>query len=181
MVWLKLALCVLAILGMSSCGTGEDKVSSNVNVVISTSAFPLIPAPAYSALAERKSATSPDISLSYFRIPKITFKRTDATKTLVIAFLRIKIQIPTGLYTCDVGGDSLSALADQWWTGGREATIAVGEDTFSTNRALYCGGISAEQTYTASGTMEVFGLERNEATLDETPVRTSVNLSIQSF
>lgn len=181
MIWLKLALSALAIWGVSSCGTEEDKASSNVTVVVSTSAFPLIPAPAYSAVAERKSATSPDISASYFRIPKITFNRADTSKSLIIAFLRIKIQIPSGLYTCEVGGDNLSALAEQWWTGGREATISAGVDSFSTSRALYCGGISADVAYSASGSMEIFGLERDDTTLEETPVRTSVTISIQSF
>ncbi len=166
-----------------SCSGDEG----NVEVKVSSSPFPLIPATAVSCLANQSANGEPptaDVQPSYFRIPTVTFVRKDTKKSLIIAFIRITIPIPgeTAPVSCEVGGDNLMAIG-KWGDGtgtSTEALILPGVESFSTNCALYCGGIKAEKTYTTSGTMEVYGLERDTAG-NETPVRTSTSVTIQSF
>lgn len=176
------ALIVICSLHLVACSNEE----ANVDVVISSSALPLIPAPAVSCLAVKNAggdvATS-DIAMSYFKVPKITFIRKNTTKTLVIAFLKIKIMGPKGLeISCESGGDGLAALSLTWWNNtGREASVPVGQASFETDCALYCGGIKTDSTFTTTGVMEVYGLERDPTTLDEVPVKIQSPITIQSF
>ncbi|WP_374029738.1 hypothetical protein [Bdellovibrio bacteriovorus] len=181
---MKRILITLLIAPMLLAGcSGEE---GNVEVSISSSAYPLIPASAVSCLAKENAGNdvpTPDISPSYFRIPVITFNRQDTTKTLVISFIRISIPIPGSStpLSCEVGGDNLSALRGSWYDSTtREALIPAGTATFQTDCALYCGGIAATTPFTASGTMEIFGLER-DAAQNEVPVKTSTVITIQNF
>lgn len=168
---------------LMSCANEE----SNVEVAIATSPLPLIPATAISCLATKNAGgdvATADIAPSYFKVPKLTFNRKDSAKILVIAFVRIKIQIPGAAapVSCEVGGDGLAALSQTWWANGaKEASIPAGTSTYSTDCPLYCGGILAETPYTASGTLEVFGLERDATTLEESPVKVQTAITIQSF
>lgn len=177
------SLLLILPLSLLSC----SKEESNVSVVLSTSPLPLIPATAISCLAAKNAVgdvATADIAPSYFKVPKLTFNRKDTSKVLVLALVRIKIQIPGASIpiSCEVGGDSLAALSSVWWSSGsKEAAIPEGTDTFSTDCSLYCGGVNAEQPYTATGTVEIFGLERDSATLDEAPVKIQTTLTIQSY
>ncbi|MBV2169477.1 MAG: hypothetical protein KUL82_12295 [Bdellovibrio sp.] len=176
---------VLLLVCLATLG-GCSQEEGNVEVVVSSSAFPLIPATAASCLADKNAgADTPtaDISPDYFRIPTITFNRKDTSKTLVIAFIRISIQIPgsSQAVSCEVGGDGLAALRDSWFSGTtKEALVPAGTASFSTDCALYCGGVKAPSGMTASGSLEVFGLER-ATNGDETPVKASTVVTIQSF
>lgn len=180
-----LGLLVVALTSsLLSCGSGEE---ANLEVTVPTSPLPLIPANATSCLS-RKSAVgeSPaqDISPSYFRIPTLKFTRKNTTKTLIISLVRITIRIPTTGATvrCEIGGDALAALATSWWaTSNRETSVPVGTSTFSTDCPLYCGGVDTTRTFVASGPLEIFGLERDESTLEESPVKVQSMVSIQSF
>ncbi len=177
------SLLLIVPLSLLSCSQEE----SNVSVVASSSPLPLIPATAISCLAAKNAGgdvATADIAPSYFKVPKLTFNRKETSKVLVLALVRIKIQIPGGQapVSCEVGGDALAALSDVWWnSGNKEAAVPEGADTFSTDCSLYCGGVNSEQPYTASGTMEIFGLERNSATLEESPVKIQTTITIQSY
>lgn len=176
-------LCAL----LASTFIGCAQEESNVEVSINSSALPLIPATAISCAARENAGSdvpTSDISASYFKIPTITFKRKKTDKQLIIAFIRINIPIPGGTaVSCEYGGDNLAALHhDNWWKNtGKEALIDIGVDSFTTTCALYCGGINSDNPYVASGTMEVFGLERNPSNQEETPVRVQTAVTIQSF
>lgn len=180
---LKCFLILLVSMQLMSCANEE----SNVEVVISNSPLPLIPATAISCLATKNAGgdvASSDIAPSYFKVPKLTFNRKNTSKVLVIAFVRITIQIPgaTSPVSCEVGGDGLASLSSTWWASpGKEAAISEGTSSFSTDCPLYCGGVLAERQYTASGTLEIFGLERDSATLDETPVKVQTSITVQSY
>lgn len=161
--------------------------AGNVEVVVSSSVFPLIPAPAVSCMSEKNAGSdipSADVAPSYFRIPKITFNRKDTTKDLIIAFIRVSIPVPgSDTVTCELGGDGLAALTSTWYaTTSKDALIPAGDQyqSFSTDCAMKCGGIEVGPGVTATGTMEVFGLER-DSNGDELPVRASTSVSIQSF
>lgn len=169
-----------------SCASDD----ANVSVAISSSPFLLIPTPALSCLATRNAASSGsvptnDIMESYFKVPIITFRRKNTTNILVIAKIKITVNIPGSPtpMTCQAGGDSLAALSNTWWNNpGREASVDVGTETFQTDCALSCGGIAAGDTpYTASGIMEVSGLERNTTSLEEVPVKIQTAISIQNY
>lgn len=176
-------LHLLFILVLSSSLLSCSSEEQNVEVRISSSAFLLIPASTVSCMAHKNAGSEgpiADITPSYFKIPTITFNRRNASKELVISFIRIKI--PTANINCEYGGDQLAALEDTWWNNsGREASIPANTTSFSTGCALICGGISADSTFTASGTMEVFGLERDTTTLDETPVKVEAVVTVQSL
>ncbi|WP_295905114.1 hypothetical protein [uncultured Bdellovibrio sp.] len=180
---LYVSLLVLSVV-LGSC----SQEAGNVEVSISGSSLPLIPATAVSCLARENAGTdtpTADISPSYFRVPTITFTRKDTTKNLIIAFIRINIPVPGSStpINCEVGGDGLAALKGTWFNSGtKEALIPSGDanKTFSTDCALYCGGITMNSGTTASGTMEVFGLERDAAG-NETPVKTSTTITVESF
>ena len=165
-----------------SCSGGG---SANLEVKVSTSPLPLIPAAASSCLSRKSGGTDAapqDISASYFRVPTISFNRVDTTKTLIISLIRIRIKGVGVNINCEAGGDNLAALSSAWWaTSTRDATIPVGTATYSTDCALYCGGVNTERSFTATGTLEIFGLDRDETTLEETPVRVSTQISVQSF
>lgn len=178
----------LLLLALFTITAGCAQEDSNVEVSISSSSLPLIPATAISCAAIKNASgdvPTADISASYFKVPKITFTRKNTDKQLVIAFIRINIPIPGGTaVSCEYGGDNLAALKSEWWSNpGKEALIDVGDvnKTVSTDCALYCGGINSDNPYVASGTMEVFGLERNPSNQEETPVRIQTAITIQSF
>lgn len=179
----KILYVLIASLFLASCAS-EDQ---NVEVTISSSSLPLIPATAISCLAVQNAggdAPTADISPSYFKIPTITFSRKDASKILIIAFIRINVPIPGSAtpVSCEVGGDALAALKSTWFASStKEAAIAAGTATDATDCPLYCGGIAATTQFTSSGTMEVFGLERDAVTLEETPVRIQTTVTIQNF
>lgn len=178
---LYVSLIVLSA-ALGSCSQEEG----NVEVVISSSAFPLIPATAISCLADKNAGNdiaTADISPSYFRVPVITFNRKDTTKSLIISFIRITIPVPGSAtpINCEVGGDALAALRQTWFDSGtKEALIPAGNATYATDCALYCGGVTMNSGLTASGTMEIFGLER-DAAQNETPVKTSTTITVESF
>lgn len=181
---MKKLFCILAAaLLLASCAE-EDQ---NVEVTISSGALPLIPATAISCLAIQNAAgeaPTADISPSYFKVPTITFSRKNASKILVIAFLRITITVPgsSSPVSCEVGGDGLAALRSTWYgNASKEALIAAGTTSESTDCPLYCGGITATTPYTATGTMEVFGLERDPTSLEETPVKIQTPITIQNY
>lgn len=173
---------------VASCSGGEN----NVEVSIQSSPLPLIPAEARSCLAVKTQsgdASASDISPYYFKIPKLTFTRKDASKDLIISLIRIKINIPGSAsgVDCSVGGDNLAALADYWWGKDepigkpeKEALIPPGQASFTTSCALYCGGIAVTNSFVATGTLEIFGLER-DGNGEEVPVITNTSISIQSF
>ncbi|KHD89950.1 MAG: hypothetical protein OM95_00840 [Bdellovibrio sp. ArHS] len=158
----------------------------NVDVSITSSTLPLIPATAVSCLAQRNAgsdAATPDVSASYFKIPVITFTRKDTSKTLIIAFIRVSIQIPGSAspVTCEYGGDQLAALRTEWFNNAtKEAAIPVGEASYATGCAMYCGGINSTNQFVATGTLEVFGLERDDSQ-NETPVKVQTTITIQSY
>lgn len=169
---------------LTSCGSEE---SSNVEMIISGSTRPLIPAPTSSCLARKNAGAEPpaqDITESYFTVPTVTFKRKDTSKLLYIALLRITIRIPgeSSPVTCEVGGDGLAALSSTWWASStKEPLVDPGVASFVTDCSLYCGGIKADRSYVATGIVEAFGLERDVTSLEETPVKLQTELTIQSF
>lgn len=181
---LPVMFAVISSLLVAGCSGGDE---SNVEVVISSSPLPLIPATAISCLATKNAAgdtATADITANYFKIPKITFNRKNTTKILVVAFLRIKIQIPgsSSQYICEYGGDGLASLSSTWWANaGKEASVSVGAASFATDCPLYCGGVEAANPYTATGTVEVFGLERDATSLEETPVKVQTSITVQSY
>lgn len=185
------ALLILVSAGVVVSCSGEE---SNVEISLQSSPLPLIPAEAKSCLAiKNQTSDSPaasDISPYYFKVPKITFTRKEVDKALIISLIRIKINIPgsSSGVDCTVGGDNLAALAQYWWDADasvgkpkQEAFIPPGQATFQTDCALYCGGIAVSNSFVATGTVEIFGLERNVSTDEEVPVITSSSISVQSF
>lgn len=167
-----------------SCSQDEGSVT----VKVSSSAFPVIPATATSCLAVKKAAGTSfpplsDVQASYFRVPAITFERKDINKDLVIAQIKITINIPgnSAPYECQpaVAGDNLAALTQAWYDD-KEALIPKGGSaTYTTECPIYCGGITMGPGLVASGALEVLGFER-DTNGDETPVRTSTAITIES-
>lgn len=169
-----------------ACSGGED---ANVSVVVGSSPYALIPAKATSCVASKNAdATTPadpDIEPSYFKIPTITFNRKDATNIFMVAVIRVKINVPgsEAPISCEAGGDDLAALSSTWWgSSTKETIIAAGATSFPTDCALYCGGVKVGDTpFTATGTLEVFGYERNPTSLEEVPVKIQTSISIQNY
>ncbi|WP_413569561.1 hypothetical protein ACLWBD_03755 [Bdellovibrio sp. HCB117] len=182
---MKKIMYVLLLL-MSANLVACSQEDSNVEVSITSSPLPLIPATAVSCLAQENAGddvATADISASYFKIPTITFNRKDTSKTLIVAFIRVSIQIPGSAtpVTCEYGGDQLAALRGNWFDSlTKEAAIPVGEASYATTCPMYCGGINATNQFVATGTMEVFGLER-DTNQDETPVKVQTSITIQSY
>jgi hypothetical protein len=175
-----LILVLMFSLSLLSCGGGEE---ASIELIVPTSPLALIPAKATSCLGRLSSSTG-DISASYFKVPTFKITRKTSTKTLIVSLIRITIQIPiTGkTLTCQFGGDELAALSTTWWaSASREAVIPAGTSTYSTDCPIVCGGVDTSKSFVASGPIEVFGLERDETTLDETPVKVQGTVSIQSY
>lgn len=162
-------------------GCAQD--STNVDVVLSSSNRPLISAKATSCLAAKGASTeSQDIAADYFSIPVLTFNRKDVTKDLIISRVIITITLPSGPYKCDLGGDGLAALSSSWYANpGKETVIPAGTASFKTDCALYCGGIPVDTDFSATGTLEIRGLERNPDSLEETNVKTQTSITVQTY
>lgn len=176
-------LILILSMHLMGCSGGDD---SNVEVVIGKSPYPLIPAPAISCLAYKNASSSApanDITASYFRMPVITFNRKNTTDIFVVALVRITINAPGSSISCEVGGDGLAALSSTWWSNStKEAAVPAGTATFQTDCPLYCGGVPVGNTpFTATGILEVFGLERNVTSLEENPVKIQTSISVQNF
>lgn len=191
--YLAASFFVVLALGLGSCAPEEI----NTEFSVTQNPLPLIPAKAvscYSAkiAAASSSVPSQDIEADYFRIPIFKFWRANNSKALIINNIRITYTIPSaggqsgGVLKCEISGDELRALKASWWSGGPEATIPKGEGSqaspFETDCAALCGGINTTMTnFTTSGTVEVFGLERDVESGDETPVKLQSFITIQSF
>lgn len=183
----KLTLLLALILGTT---VGCSQEEQNVEVVINQSPLPLIPATAISCAAKQNagdSAPVADITENYFRIPIIRFVRKDATKNFEVAAVKIVISTPGSSQgvNCVVAGQALSALSDPGtggiWGVDAIAEIPAGTADFSTNCALYCGGISAASRFTATGTMTVYGVEKSTDGTTETPVVATTPITIESL
>ena len=183
------ALCSACVFVLASLLISCSQDEGSVTVKVSGSSFPVIPATATSCLAVKKAAGTSfppfsDVQASYFRVPRVTFERKDTSKDLIIAQIKITVNIPgnNAPYECQpaVAGDNLAALRQDWYSGNKEAMIPKGSSaTYTTECPIYCGGIDMDPGLVASGTLEVLGFER-DANGDENPVRTSTAITIES-
>lgn len=180
-------LGLLATTVLAACAGSEETVTVSSSVSIAQ----LIPATATSCLATKQAqgGTTPtsDISSAYFRIPQITFTKKDKDKDFYISVINISLNVPGSStpITCTAGGDALSALSDQgdlnWWANpnGHQALIPAGTASYTTVCAMYCGGITSSTTFSASATMEVFGLEQAVGSTEQTAVKTTTTFTVQ--
>lgn len=173
----------------------KDKNLENTELIITRSSLPLIPANAISCYQHKTTpsdqASVPDVAGSYFRIPRMHFFRSNSSKDLVIAMIRVTYALPSDpgrpseIAQCVYGGDQLRALSSKWWNKS-EAIIPANQGTvdnmFSTDCALYCGGIQTKaQGFVATADVDVYGFERNPVTGDETPVKLNRTIQIEGF
>ncbi|AFY00533.1 hypothetical protein [Bdellovibrio bacteriovorus] len=120
-------------------------------------------------------------------------------KTLIVASVRLKFQggqFSGGSYVCEFSGDNLLALNDTWWAKG-EAAVGGPEiasykaptnaaerytpaQSVSATCPIVCGGLSASNSFQASGTVDVIGFSR-DSTGELTPERTTGFISIESL
>lgn len=202
----KLGLIFHEILGLAGLEkTGEYHISSRYqeipnagynDVIMTKSPIPLIPAKAVSCYSQKITPENQrpvqDVMDGYIRIPTVSFFRSNTSKDLIISNIRITYAIPGSgnnnpeAIKCEVSGDSLRALSSYWWRQGVEAIIPAspgqGSDVFSTDCAIYCGGIrDVSDNFTTTGDVEVFGLERDPSTGDESPVKMTRSITIKSF
>ena len=202
----KLGLIFHEILGLAGLEkTGEYHISGRYqeipnagynDVIMTKSPIPVIPASAVSCYSQKITPENQrpvqDILDRHIRIPTVSFFRSDTSKELVISNIRITYAIPGSgnnnpvATKCEVAGDSLRALSSYWWAQGFEAKIPAssgqGSDVFSTDCAIYCGGIrESSNNFTTTGDVEVFGLERDPVTGDESPVKMTRSITIKSF
>lgn len=172
-------LTLMCCCSMVSCST-EDPL---VEIAATSTALPVIPSETSSCLAQKNATTEgieKDISQQYFKIPTISFVKKNLANKVVIFKATVTVQIPgASEYVCELGGDDLSALSLTWWnSAGREAQIPAGTQVLTTDCALYCGGIDTKTTFSATGTLEVTGVEVNPATGEEKAVQTQTSISI---
>jgi hypothetical protein len=168
----------------------------NTEFSVTGSALSLIPAKAVSCYSAKITGTgqtpAQDIDESYFTIPTFTIWRADSTKDLIISTIRVTYNIPATLgaasqdQKCVFAGDNLRALSSTWWSGGAEAKIKAGTGTtaakFVTDCSAMCGGITTNiANVSASGNVEIYGLERDPVTLEESPVKLQGYITIQGF
>jgi hypothetical protein len=165
---------------------------ANIELGLTSSPLPLIPAKAVSCYSSRITPPNQtpyaDVDDSHFRIPSISFIRKDSSKDLIISTIRVTYAIPRAkgepadLFKCMIAGDSLRALSGVWWSGGPEAVVHSGVDTFTTDCAAYCGGIkTTADNFTVPGSVEIYGFERDAVTRAETPVKLNGSITIEAF
>ncbi len=172
---------------LTACAGSEEAVSVSPSVTVAQ----LIPSAATSCLALKQATggTTPtsDISSAYFRIPQITFTKKDKDSDFFISVINITLNVPGSStpIVCSTGGDALSALSDlgdvNWWASasGHQSKIPAGTASYTTVCPLYCGGITSTTTFSASATMEVFGLEQAVGSSEQTAVKTTTTFTVQ--
>lgn len=178
MLYVLTLICCCSIISCSN----EDPL---VEIAATSTALPVIPTTASSCLAQKNATTQTpaekDITQQYFKIPTISFVKKNISNKVVIFKATVTIQIPgvSEPYLCEVGGDDLAALSQKWWASpGREAQIPAGVQVLTTDCALYCGGIEPKGTYSATGTLEVSGVEVDPATNEEKAIQAQTSISI---
>ncbi|MGZ3796229.1 MAG: hypothetical protein ACXVB1_07690 [Pseudobdellovibrionaceae bacterium] len=201
----KLSLVFHEVLGLVRIeSSGDYSVSKrylssnfeNSELIITRMPFPIIPASNISCQKVKSTPPGklpePDVSAGYFRIPTLRIFRSYSAKDLVITAIRITYVLPSEgnqppeISQCFLSGDSLLALSDKWWNRGSEAIIPAKsgtiEDMFSTDCPIICGGIrTREKNFITTADVDVFGLERDPQTLDETPVKMNRTIKIRGF
>ncbi|HWU42352.1 MAG TPA: hypothetical protein VN132_02905 [Bdellovibrio sp.] len=177
------SLLAVSLLGMTACNGGAGPLEAKV----ATTTVALIPATASSCLAVRQAtAGSPptkDVQSAYFRLSKITFNKTNKDNDLVITSVKVSIDLPPPIGTkeCTIAGDDLAALSSTWWaTTLHDAIIPSGTDTITTDCALYCGGISPDTPFFASGIMTILGYEQAPNSDTQTSVKTTTYFQVDN-
>lgn len=191
---LKFALILALSSLLGSCGDQEI----NTEFSVTTEPVFVIPAKAVSCYSVKTTGfgqtPAQDVEGSYFKIPSFSFTRQNSDKNLIISVIKISYSIPGATAgsdsaggSCIFDGDQLRALSSVWWASTTaEAVIERGTGTpnkpFKTDCPAYCGGISTDlPQFSATATIEIFGLERDTVTQNETPVRIQGFVNIQSL
>lgn len=179
---LVLGLTLISIFALTSCSE-EDH---NVEVVVSSSPFLLIPASissCYSQLSAVGETPTRDVEASFFEVPRIGIVRKDASKTLYIASIRLTVEVPYGEpVVCNFGGEYLAALdKDNWYMSPtREAIVPASQDKYATTCAARCGGFQDKVSYVAPGVIEVRGYEVGSDG-QQYPVKIESSFSVESY
>jgi len=178
---------------MVGCGGGDSKLvakSSASTVLVIPAAG--VSCKTYLTTTDGSLPTS-DISSSYFRIPKITFTKSNKANNMYIAAIKVSFLVPgdSAPRDCTYGGDDLAALYYQptggtltptpWWNiPSREALIPAGTSTVTTNCPMYCGGIDVKSSFSSTATMEIVGYEQAPGSDLQEPVKVYSTFQIQS-
>lgn len=200
----KLSLVFHEILGLVRLETSGDYSISkrylnrnfeNAELLITHKPQPIIPAKAVSCYSIKSTIPGQepvaDIEAGYFTIPTLRFFRSDTSKDLVISAIRITYALPSEgnqppeISQCFLASDALRALSGKWWSQGPDAVIHAknsSDDIFSTDCPIFCGGIRTRaKGFITSADVDVFGLERDPDTLEETPIKMNRSIKIQGF
>lgn len=176
------------------CGSGDAKLTAKS----SSSTVLVIPAAAVSCktylTTTDGSLPTADVSSSYFRIPRITFTKSNKANDMYIAVIKVSFQVPGEAtpHDCTYGGDDLAALYYQpatggaltptpWWSSPtHEALIPAGTATLTTNCPMYCGGIDVKSSFSSTATMEIVGYEQAPGSELQEPVKITTTFQIQN-
>jgi hypothetical protein len=151
------------------------------NISFSTSPFAVVVSGNEMSCYARNLAdvAKEDVRGPYFALPLFFVNRHDASKDFVITYIRVTANLPgKSDYSCSYTGDYLRALSSEWYEGG--AVIPAGQKSFSTDCPIYCGSVNANSKYTARGTVEVGGYERDSRG-NKTSVRMSAPIHIENY
>jgi hypothetical protein len=185
-------LCLLAAALVLSACTSSEEDESILDFTFNNKTAYLIPAETASCVATVQALNSgappsADISSRYFSLMNPVLSWGDASTTGYVALIKIKITSPSiqgGEYTCTISGEELSTLygttTELWNFTLEEGTPRT---PYKDCPTMKCGSVEVvtDTPFTAVANIDVYGFSRDNATLEEIPVRKKTSIRVENL
>jgi hypothetical protein len=167
------------------CLAGCSQQDTYLEIGVTSDRAFLIPSSTSSCRAIKEATTTApteDISNKYFTVRglKLIWKHPSNRLEVAMIRLRFKSRNLNADVNCQVAGDDLLALQDNW--DGSVAPTGGGSRTeFVPDCNIKCGGIATvERTFSASGSIDVIGY-MTESDGNQIPVKTTTPFVIENL